>query len=165
MIQRRYSRQRELIYNCLLGTQEHPTAEMVYQWLLPDNPNLSRGTVYRNLKLLAEDGMLLRMHFPVERYDACTRLHPHFCCCSCGAVSDLELDYDPGLDQLAAQATQQEVQWHDLVFYGTCKLCLAKKKRDSNTDQTLWKKENNYGENIPVHPPGRVFETNGNQRR
>lgn len=53
MIQRRYSRQRELIYNCLLETKEHPTAEMVYQWLLPDNPNLSRGTVYRNLKLLA----------------------------------------------------------------------------------------------------------------
>ena len=99
MIQRRYSRQRELIYNCLLETKEHPTAEMVYQWLLPDNPNLSRGTVYRNLKLLAEDGLLMRMHFPVERYDACTRQHPHFCCRVCGAVSDLELKYDPSLDE------------------------------------------------------------------
>ena len=73
MVQRRYSRQRELIYNCLMNTKEHPTAEMVYQWLLPENPNLSRGTVYRNLKLLSEDGLLKQLHFPVERYDADTR--------------------------------------------------------------------------------------------
>lgn len=128
MTQRRYSRQRELIYNCLLETKEHPTAEMVYQWLLPDNPNLSRGTVYRNLKLLAEDGLLLRMHFPVERYDACTKQHPHFCCRSCGSVTDLELEYDRKLDQLAAQVSEQEVDWHDVVFYGTCKKCLAQKQ-------------------------------------
>ena len=100
---------------------------MVYQWLLPDNPNLSRGTVYRNLKLLAEDGLLMRMHFPVERYDACTRQHPHFCCRVCGAVSDLELKYDPSLDEEAAQSSEQEVDWHDLVFYGTCKTCLAQR--------------------------------------
>lgn len=60
----------------------------------------------------------MRMHFPVERYDACTRQHPHFCCRVCGAVSDLELKYDPSLDEEAAQSSEQEVDWHDLVFYG-----------------------------------------------
>lgn len=77
---KRYSRQRELIYAALKGTDQHPTAEMIYQWLKPENPNLSLGTVYRNLNLLADEGAIARMAFPVERYDAETRPHPHFCC-------------------------------------------------------------------------------------
>lgn len=127
MIQRRYSRQRELIYNCLRGTKKHPTADMVYQWLLPENPNLSRGTVYRNLKLLAEDGKIKQMHFPVERYDAQTQQHPHFYCVNCGSVSDLELVSDAKLDQKAEKASGGIVHWHDLVFYGTCQICLQSK--------------------------------------
>ena len=66
MAGKRYSRQRELIYQAVLGSKEHPTAEMVYQWLKPVAPNLSLGTVYRNLTLLAEEGVLIRMPFPVE---------------------------------------------------------------------------------------------------
>ena len=67
MAGKRYSRQRELIYQAVLGSKEHPTAEMVYQWLKPVAPNLSLGTVYRNLTLLAEEGVLIRMPFPVDR--------------------------------------------------------------------------------------------------
>ena len=66
---KRYSRQRELIYQTLCRTDEHPTAEMVYRWLKPENPSLSLGTVYRNLNLLADEGVIRRMAFPVERYD------------------------------------------------------------------------------------------------
>ncbi len=68
MAGKRYSRQRELIFDAVCGTDQHPTAEMVYHWLKPTNPNLSLGTVYRNLNLLAEEGVLVRMPFPVERY-------------------------------------------------------------------------------------------------
>ena len=102
---KRYSRQRELIYEALRQTDEHPTAEMVYHWLKPENPNLSLGTVYRNLNLLADEGTIRRMAFPVERYDARTEPHPHFCCDRCGCVYDLEMPYDPELDrQLTAYA-------------------------------------------------------------
>lgn len=128
MIQRRYSRQRELIYNCVRNTTEHPTADMVYRWLLPDNPNLSRGTVYRNLKLLAEEGKLKLLHFPVERYDAQIMEHPHFYCTQCGCVSDLDLQYDGQLDQRAEKECGVTVEWHDLVFYGTCQLCMLEGK-------------------------------------
>ena len=69
---KRYSRQRELIYEALRQTEQHPTAEMIYQWLKPANPSLSLGTVYRNLNLLADEGAIRRMAFPVERYDAKT---------------------------------------------------------------------------------------------
>ena len=67
---KRYSRQRELIFEALKHTTEHPTAEMVYQWLKPENPNLSLGTVYRNLNLLADEGRITRMAFPVEPYSS-----------------------------------------------------------------------------------------------
>ena len=127
MTGKRYSRQRELIYQKLVETDEHPTAEMLYQWLKPENPNLSLGTVYRNLNLLAEEGAIVRMPFPVERSDARTHPHPHFRCTACGRVYDMEdLPYDSGLDQAAEQCSGHQVDRHDLVFFGTCSACTQK---------------------------------------
>ena len=120
---KRYSRQRELIYQALMHTDQHPTAEMVYQWLKPENPNLSLGTVYRNLNLLADEGTITRMDFPVERYDANTAPHPHFCCGCCGSVYDLELPYDRALDERAALAGGHQIKGHELLFRGTCAHC------------------------------------------
>ncbi len=120
---KRYSRQRELIYEALMGTDQHPTAEMVYHWLKPENPTLSLGTVYRNLNLLAEEGSITRMDFPVERYDANTRPHPHFCCRVCGRVYDLDLPYDASLDQAALEASGHDIERHEQIFYGSCVNC------------------------------------------
>ncbi len=121
---KRYSRQREMIYRAVAGSKEHPTAEMVYQWLRPANPNLSLGTVYRHLNLLAEEGILVRMPFPVERYDACTGPHSHLRCEGCGRVVDVELPYNGELDAAAAVAAPElTVRRHDVVFYGLCPEC------------------------------------------
>lgn len=129
MAGQRYSRQRELIYQAVLASREHPTAEMVYSALKPQHPNLSLGTVYRNLNLLAQEGKLVRMPFPVERYDAHTRPHTHFCCRSCGGVFDFTR-FDRAascmeeIDQAAAQADPDfSVERHDLTFYGLCPGC------------------------------------------
>ena len=120
---KRYSRQRELIYEALRQTEQHPTAEMTYQWLKPANPSLSLGTVYRNLNLLADEGAIRRMAFPVERYDAKTMPHPHFCCDQCGAVYDLHLPYDAELDRQALLASGHDVTGHEVVFHGICTKC------------------------------------------
>lgn len=120
---KRYSRQRELIYEALRQTEQHPTAEMIYQWLKPANPSLSLGTVYRNLNLLADEGAIRRMAFPVERYDAKTMPHPHFCCDQCGAVYDLHLSYDAELDRQALLASGHDVTGHEVVFHGICTKC------------------------------------------
>ena len=120
---KRYSRQRELIYEALRQTEQHPTAEMIYQWLKPANPSLSLGTVYRNLNLLADEGAIRRMAFPVERYDAKTMPHPHFCCDQCGAVYDLHLPYDAELDRQALLASGHDVTGHVVVFHGICTKC------------------------------------------
>lgn len=124
MAAQRYSRQRELIYQVLKDTHEHPTADMVYRALKPDNPNLSLATVYRNLNLLAREGRIVRMPFPVERYDAITSPHPHLVCSSCGCVTDLELPYDPALDQAAAK-NGCRVTGHSILFTGLCAQCAA----------------------------------------
>ena len=122
---KRYSKQRELIFRALKGTKEHPTADMVYQMLKPENPNLSLGTVYRNLNLLADEGIIIRMPFPVERYDADTRPHPHFSCTVCGGVSDLDLPYNQALDEQVASLGYQ-VEEHSVLFTGICADCSKK---------------------------------------
>lgn len=124
MAGKRYSRQRELIYQAVRDTKLHPTAEMVYQWLKPANPNLSLGTVYRNLNLLAEEGVLLRLPFPVDRYDAEVSPHTHMKCRRCGGVFDLELPYDVEIDAVAGQVSPGFViESHDLLFSGLCPHC------------------------------------------
>lgn len=125
MAVKRYSRQRELIYQALCATEEHPTADMVYQWLKPENPNLSLATVYRNLNLLADEGVITRMPFPVERYDAETKPHPHLRCHKCSGVCDLDLPYDMELDA-QADALGHRVDGHTILFTGVCANCVEK---------------------------------------
>lgn len=125
MEQKRYSRQRELIYNCLRSTNAHPTAEMIYQALKPEYPKLSLGTVYRNLNQMADAGLITRMPFHVERYDAFTEPHGHFCCDRCGQVFDLELpDTEKEARRLCAGkgcVFRQETR----LFFGVCEQCLT----------------------------------------
>ena len=123
---KRYSRQRELIYEALMHTDQHPTAEMIYQWLKPTNPNLSLGTVYRNLNLLVDEGAAVRMAFPVERYDANGEAHAHCRCQVCGGVFDLDLPYDKELDHKALLASGHDIKAHELIFHGTCADCKPK---------------------------------------
>ena len=87
----RYSDTRNSIYKYLCGTKEHPSAEMIYLDLRENNPNLSFGTVYRNLKQLEETGRVIRVSTVNnrERYDANCSDHLHFACEKCGRVIDL----------------------------------------------------------------------------
>ena len=85
-----YSRQREAIYNYLLSTKTHPTAEAVYQVVQQDYPKISLATVYRNLALLEETGQVQRIpcNDAKDHYDANIMEHPHFVCNSCNCVLD-----------------------------------------------------------------------------
>ena len=124
---KRFSKQRELIYEAVRGTTEHPTAETVYNWLKPENPSLSLGTVYRNLNQLVEEGNVQRLPFPVERYDANTDPHAHFMCRTCGNVYDLSgMCYDCALDRKAEETSGHTVKQHGLFFEGTCAHCSEK---------------------------------------
>ena len=125
MQERRFSHQREQIYQAVCASREHPTAEMVYQWLKPEMPKLSLGTVYRNLRQMAAEGRLLELAGPVARFDANTMPHTHFHCECCGGVLDLEIPYDSGLDAKAAESGCR-IRTHSLMFSGLCPACAGK---------------------------------------
>lgn len=125
MEQRRYSHQREIILECLRSQKSHPTAEMIYQMLKPEHPKLSLGTVYRNLNQLADWGEITRMPFHIERYDADTSPHAHFCCDSCGQVFDLPMPEGEDMAPFCAHygfAMQRETR----LFFGLCSDCTGK---------------------------------------
>lgn len=131
MAGKRYSKQRELIYQAVCNSDEHPTADMVYQWLKPANPNLSLGTVYRNLNLLAEEGILVRMPFPVERYDANTQPHTHFRCKQCGGVFDFPMDEKSSLDQTVHDTVSGfQIEGYELIFSGLCPDCCENEEKE-----------------------------------
>ena len=90
----RYSHQRELITEILKGRKDHPTADVIYQNIRKEHPNISLGTVYRNLSILAERGDILKLTYDdkFDHFDACTEPHSHFYCKNCHGVSDIEVD-------------------------------------------------------------------------
>lgn len=123
MTRKRYSPQRDLICRYVKNATCHPTAETIYQALRAENPGLSRGTVYRNLGILAQQGQIIRMPFPVERYDGDTSPHAHLICTCCGQVSDLRIPYNAGLDEAVSRLGHCRVHRHDCYFYGQCSAC------------------------------------------
>jgi Fur family peroxide stress response transcriptional regulator len=88
---RKYSKKREAILEALRNTTEHPSAEMLYARLKPEFPDLSLGTVYRNLAMFIRDGDAVSVGTVAgqERYDADTHPHAHFICSECGRVLDV----------------------------------------------------------------------------
>ena len=92
------------------------------QWLKPEMPKLSLGTVYRNLRQMAAEGRLLELNGTVARFDANTMPHTHFCCETCGGVLDLDLPYDSALDARAAESGCV-IRNHSLMFSGVCPAC------------------------------------------
>ena len=91
-----FSRKRQAILEALRNTKIHPTAEWVHQTLKNDYPDLSLGTVYRNLSQFKEDGIILSMGVinGQERFDANVSPHSHFICNCCGAVIDIEETFE-----------------------------------------------------------------------
>ena len=119
----KYSRQREAIKTYLEGRTDHPTADMVYTAIREIYPNISLGTVYRNLTLLAQQGEILKISCgeSSDRFDAKTMPHYHFICEECGQVEDL-MDIDTNaINKLAEMNFDGEVLGHQLYFYGRCK--------------------------------------------
>lgn len=122
------SRQREAIIEFLKTRKDHPTADVVYTNLREQMPNLSLGTVYRNLSLLADQGQILRISCDgkVDHFDGFTHPHYHFQCLGCGAVSDVELNLGAYILKAAAPVTEGRITAHTVIFHGYCPECDAK---------------------------------------
>ena len=122
----KHSKQRDAIVAFLKARTDHPTADTVYQEIRNTIPNISLGTVYRNLSRLSERGEILRLtcNGKIDRFDADTHPHYHFICKTCGCVQDANLPYSEQIDQLADSVFDGLIIHHTLLFEGYCKNCV-----------------------------------------
>ena len=121
----KYSRQRELIHDFLTSRNDHPTADVVYTNVRQNDPNISLGTVYRNLTLLADIGEIqrLRVGDATDHFDADISPHYHFICSKCNAVIDLDMESIDDITDVAGKNFDGSIQGHFTYFYGLCPNC------------------------------------------
>lgn len=122
----KYSRQRESIKACLMGRRDHPTADALYTSIREQFPNISLGTVYRNLNLLVELGEIRKFSCGdgTDHFDYDTSPHYHYVCRKCGRILDLPMAAEPALEDKARACLGGTVEEHTVFFYGTCGECL-----------------------------------------
>ena len=127
----KFSRKREALYNALRATTVHPTAEWLYAALRPEYPDLSLGTVYRNLKKFCAEGKARSVGVinGQEHFDGDTSAHSHFVCDCCGRVLDI---FEPLVDTETLERMEAEhgftITKEDLLFGGVCAECKEKSK-------------------------------------
>lgn len=122
---RKHSKKRDAILECVRSTTTHPSAEWVYARLKPEIPDLSLGTVYRNLALFKQEGIIGSMGVVdgMERFEGNTHPHTHFVCSHCSAVIDID-DIDPPA-HLMEQVHCGSVRNCVLTFTGICNNCVS----------------------------------------
>lgn len=131
-IPRRNSRQRTLVYEAVRASRSHPNAEEIYHDVQKQLPDISLGTVYRNLNLLEEMGQLVRIHTGVgpDRFDAILQMHPHLVCSSCGGVFDLDCCIGQEMDLLkqAFERSGAQIDGVQARAFGICEQCREQKR-------------------------------------
>ena len=121
----RQSKKRNRILELLRSTDSHPTADWLYQQLKDEFPDLSLGTVYRNLASLVEQKLVKKIHFgsTFDRFEANMKPHYHLICESCGKIIDFEMPLDQDLNKQAAKRTSFTISHHKIEFFGLCEDC------------------------------------------
>ena len=124
MKRQRNTKQRSLVYETVQESRNHPTADEIYLRLRVAEPKISRGTVYRNLNLLTENGDVRHVAMPdADRFDWRTERHYHLRCKRCGLVVDAPLAYQAELDGALTAETGFAIDGHVTVFEGLCPAC------------------------------------------
>ncbi len=127
MKKQRNSRQRKLILDIVASRHDHPTADQIYLDVRTQDSQISRGTVYRNLGILSENGEIANVKVPVaDRYDSRLDRHYHMFCTSCKRVFDVPLEYQEQYDEQVEKETGFKISRHRLFFEGLCQECSLK---------------------------------------
>jgi len=132
MVQRlrtRDTKQRRVVFETIRGTLSHPTADWIFERVRTTLPKISLGTVYRNLSVLKDEGMVREIYGSDRRahYDAVTTKHAHFICSDCGSISDVhnlpECDWRAAKELVGCEVTEQRIE-----FVGVCPRCQHRSK-------------------------------------
>ena len=121
----RLTTQRQIILEELAKVKTHPTASELYDMVRKRLPRIGLGTVYRNLELMADSGMILKIEVggTQKRFDATTDDHYHIRCSACGRVDDIDVPVIRDLASQAAATTSYHILGHHIEFTGICSSC------------------------------------------
>ncbi len=121
----KHSKQRDAILEVVKKTKTHPSADWVYSKVRETIPNISLGTVYRNLSKLAEDNLIQKLAIGLssEHFDGTVDSHYHVVCKKCGKITDIEGESLASINKWAADKFDGDIYEHSMVFFGKCKTC------------------------------------------
>lgn len=125
----KFSRQREAIKDYLFHTKEHPTADTIYMNIKEQYPNISLGTVYRNLNFLLEQGEIIKVDCGdgCDHFDGNVKPHCHFVCHECHRLIDLDPEPVNQMIAIANKGFDGDIEGNVTYFYGICGDCKRKK--------------------------------------
>lgn len=134
MINRRNTIQKDLVQNAVCEMRRHVTANEVYEFVKRAQPSIGKGTVYRNLDILVEDGAIRKVEVPdgPNRFDFTLKNHYHVRCVQCGDVSDVDMDEIPDLQGRIHDTHGIEFLDYDILFKGVCPKCRGMVKEGQN---------------------------------
>jgi Fur family peroxide stress response transcriptional regulator len=128
------SRQRDLVLRILRSTNCHPTADWIYEQARKEMSSISKGTVYRNLKILKDEGKIQELSISrgITRYDGDVRNHYHIRCIECGRIDDVSHISPRASHDEIEELTGYRIYSHRLEFSGICPEC---QKNESGFDE------------------------------
>ena len=126
MNKKRNTLQRQIILDTLKSLDAHPSAEELYVKIRKTHPVVGKSTVYRNLRQLAEDGVIAQSVMNgVVRYDKQSSAHYHFICDVCGKIFDIDIDHDNSFHDMILSKYGFKASRHEIGFFGVCSDCDA----------------------------------------
>jgi Fur family ferric uptake transcriptional regulator len=127
-INRRMTKQRQIIIEELKKVTSHPTADQLYEMVRKRLPKISLSTVYRNLETLSGEGMVLKMDSAgtQKRFDGTVENHYHIRCSQCGRVDDVHMETIPEIEEIARRRSNYQSVSHIIDFTGICPDCYCR---------------------------------------
>ena len=126
-MERRHTIQKDLVLQAVRTMKRHVTAEEVYEFVKEQHPNIGKGTVYRNLGVLAEEGSIRRVEIPdgPDCFDFTLPEHYHIRCVKCGRVFDVDMEAPSDLMGQVRDTHGMKFLEYDILFKGICADCVA----------------------------------------
>ena len=126
-MERRNTIQKDLVLKTVQELKRHLTADEVYESIKKEHPTIGRGTVYRNLKILVEEGAIRKVEVPdgSDRFDFTLKDHYHVKCVKCGDIFDVDMEQLPDLKAKIRDTHGMEFLGYDIFFKGICPACRA----------------------------------------
>jgi len=130
---------RKVILEEIKKVKTHPTAYELFNIVKKKLPRVSLGTIYRNLDVMSENGLItkIKTNDSQTHFDGRTEDHYHIQCIECGRIDDVELDILKGIDTIVEERIHYKVLYHTINFYGLCPECLKKRKKQTLKNDLL----------------------------